>query len=333
MEDKINIAEILRDMPKGTKLYSPLFGDVELKEIKESHNNPVVVSTNGFAYSGNQEFDENGVYDNRYTNSEPLLFPSKEMRDWSKFAWKKGDVLINQNRTTHIIFEKFINNTYTIFTGMYYRQDGRYEDFQVRSNALTERFTIETEDAAQTYINTIEEELGGKLNRETLEIEKQPEFKDGDIVYIINKSEPYGYISIYKKQEGNYIYRYAIMREIDKSIETAKNGYLFDDNLSKRHATESEKQQLFDALAKKDKRWDAEKKQIVDLPKECELKPFDKVLSRMSSKDYWKLNFYSHKTDYYHKCIDGSTYLYCVPYNENTKHLLGTTDEWEDCVQ
>lgn len=30
MEDKINIAEILRDMPKGTKLYSPLFGKCEL---------------------------------------------------------------------------------------------------------------------------------------------------------------------------------------------------------------------------------------------------------------------------------------------------------------
>lgn len=59
------------------------------------------------------------------------------------------------------------------------------------------------------------------------------------------------------------------------------------------------------------------------------LKPFDKVLSRRCSKDYWVLNFYSHKTDYYHICIDGSSNLYCIPYNEETAHLLGTTDEWK----
>ena len=60
-----------------------------------------------------------------------------------------------------------------------------------------------------------------------------------------------------------------------------------------------------------------------------ELKPFDKVLSRRCSEDYWVLNFYSHKTDYYHICIDGSSNLYCIPYNEETAHLLGTTDEWK----
>lgn len=96
-------------------------------------------------------------------------------------------------------------------------------------------------------------------------------------------------------------------------------------------ATDSEKQQLFDALAKEGKAWDAEKKQIVDLKPKIELKPFDKVLSRRCSEDYWVLNFYSHKshkTDY-HICIDGSSNLYCIPYNEETAHLLGTTDDWE----
>lgn len=47
---------------------------------------------------------------------ECLLFPSKEMQDWSKFAWKKSDVLVN----AHIIFEKFSNDTYTTFIGKYY---------------------------------------------------------------------------------------------------------------------------------------------------------------------------------------------------------------------
>ena len=94
-------------------------------------------------------------------------------------------------------------------------------------------------------------------------------------------------------------------------------------------AREDEKKELSDALAKGGKAWDAKKKQIVDLKPKVDMKPFDKVLSRRCSKDYWVLNFYSHKTDYYHICIDGSSNLYCIPYNEETAHLLGTTDEWK----
>ena len=32
----MNIAEILKDAPKGTKLYSPLFGEVELKSVSDA---------------------------------------------------------------------------------------------------------------------------------------------------------------------------------------------------------------------------------------------------------------------------------------------------------
>lgn len=54
-----------------------------------------------------------------YDGSEPLLFPSKEMRDWNKFAWQKGDILVNENNA-HIIFEKFTDDTYTTFIGRHY---------------------------------------------------------------------------------------------------------------------------------------------------------------------------------------------------------------------
>ena len=69
------------------------------------------------------------------------------------------------------------------------------------------------------------------------------------------------------------------------------------------------------------------------------LQPFDKVLARYNSDDMWKVDFYSHKgviKTYPYRCI-GSPYTYCIPYNEDTKHLVGTTDEapeyyryWED---
>ena len=64
------------------------------------------------------------------------------------------------------------------------------------------------------------------------------------------------------------------------------------------------------------------------------LKPFDKVLVRISN--LWRVNFFSNKEDDAYRCIDYS-FKYCIPYNDDTKHLVGTTDEapdyyryWED---
>ena len=59
------------------------------------------------------------------------------------------------------------------------------------------------------------------------------------------------------------------------------------------------------------------------------LQPFDKVLARYNSDDMWKVDFYSHKgvsKTYPYRCI-GSPYTYCIPYNEDTKHLVGTYKE------
>ena len=105
---------------------------------------------------------------------------------------------------------------------------------------------------------------------------------------------------------------------------------------SMRYATEEEKQQLFGALAKEDKAWDAEKKQIVDLKPKVEFKPFDKVLCRNSKDDTWEADFFARLTrkeiDYTQSgkylCV-GDLWMYCIPYNEETAHLLGTTDEWK----
>ena len=59
------------------------------------------------------------------------------------------------------------------------------------------------------------------------------------------------------------------------------------------------------------------------------LQPFDKVLVRDDESCKWRVNFYSHEGEsmaYPFRCI-GKTYTYCIPYNDETKHLVGTTDE------
>lgn len=310
MENKINIAEILKDKPQGTKLYADTFGELSIEDIFAEDELGINLSTND---GDDLYFYNDGKYN---VHGEPILFPSKEMRDWSKFAWKKGDVLISDCGFV-CIFKEWASDDYTKFNGCYF--DGM-------PNAETAKYSKLDNNTAYSYIREIENICGGKLNLETLEIEKQPNFKDGDIVAIVVRKCTH--IAIFQSRQEEYIGFHAVLCQNDELL--LEEPFREDvGDIELRLATDSEKQQLFDALEKEGKAWDAEKKQIVDLKPKCEFKPFDKVLSRRCSEDYWVLNFYSHKTDYYHICIDGSSNLYCIPYNEETAHLLGTTDDWE----
>ena len=100
-----------------------------------------------------------------------------------------------------------------------------------------------------------------------------------------------------------------------------------------RLATESEKQQLFEALAKKNKAWDSEKKQIVDLKPKAELNPMDWCLMRGGKEHFvsdWTLCQFSHKMECgKYRSVGGCAYDEGLPYNDETAQLLGTTDEWE----
>lgn len=329
MEAKINIAEVLKDKPQGTKLYSSACGKCTLEEADDkSFKISFYNSKFGFMNGGEGYLEKNGKL---YDEGECVVFPSREMCDWRKFAWKKGDVLVSKDNV-HIIFEKFEDDAYTRFKGKHYLwKECDEEDYsKEETKMLTSVFEKANDDAAQTYINTIEEHLGGKLNRETLEIEKQPEFKDGDILYITDRIVFCYFIMIYKNQEGDRIYHYATLPE-DNLVIMTKRGFLSDNGgLSKRYATEEEKQQLFEALAKKGKAWDAEKKAIVDLKPKVELKPFDKVLVRDIKTYHWEVDLFGFKTEgpniVYH-CVGGS-WKFCIPYIGN-ESLLGTIKDAE----
>lgn len=328
MEQKLNIAEILKgNKAAGTKLWSPLFGDVYFRFVSV---NLVTVSH----HDGSADFYLNAkLYD--YDEAEPTLFPSKEMRDWSKFAWKKGDVLVSNDGSTEVIFDRWYDDTYTNFYGKHYLDSENENNIKYFEGFLctTEKYFLEDKDVAQTYINTIEERLDGKLNRETLEIEKtQPEFKDGDIAFADygNRQDVFIVSDKTDLSEG-----YSSFISLDLSSLTLSMGCrtsFFKKDLCKlRLATEEEKKQLFLALEKKGKVWDADKKMIVDLKPKVELKPFDKVLGRNEKGDVWEAELFSHyreESQYPFRCI-GFSHKYCIPYNEETAHLLGTTDDWE----
>ena len=84
MNENLNLVEILKDCPEGTKLYSTVFGEVEFKGINDIIG-PIVVTTN----IGDHEcFTAGGKMFASY-NGECILFPSKEQRDWNKFKPSK----------------------------------------------------------------------------------------------------------------------------------------------------------------------------------------------------------------------------------------------------
>ena len=174
MEAKINIAEILKDKPDGISLYSSVFGGCV---YRGNYDNCIEVVTNNCYYFNEKgHYITNGV---KSENGECLLFPSNKMRDWSKFAWKKGDILISNDSDSLIIFKGFLKDDYTIFEGKHWISLSKKKHISCLDMQKTQNYHIEdNKEVVQTYIKTIEGKLGGKLNRETLEIDKQQEFKD-----------------------------------------------------------------------------------------------------------------------------------------------------------
>lgn len=322
MEEKINIAEILKDKPKGIRLYSPIFGECAFCYVREDTNDICVKKRNGVI----EYFNSEGLY---CALGEVMLFPSKSMRDWETFAWKRGDVLVN-SRGLKILFDRWANDNYTSF---YAKTINLVEDGFLDTNL----HTLASEKEAKSFIKCIEEKLGGKLNRETLEVEKaQPEFKDGDMVsleirYIDSEDvivETYIVHGDYNYGEELNFHAWCNNLGMIKHNSCVKPTNTSVRNVFVRYATDSEKQQLFSALAKENKAWDSEKKEVVNLKPKVELKPFDKVLVRDSKSENWRANLFGYiGKDGYYRCVYAN-WVYCIPYIGN-EHLLGTTKDVE----
>lgn len=87
MNENINLIEILKDAPNGTKLWSPLCGECSLYGIDMSSDVPIIVEVKEDKNNNDcvLRFAANGKYFNRLTSAECLLFPAKDNRDWATF--------------------------------------------------------------------------------------------------------------------------------------------------------------------------------------------------------------------------------------------------------
>lgn len=335
MEQKdIDIYEILKGVPVGTKLYTTMCGKVGFAYLatnKEAGEAIWTTDKNGeYTYNKNGRWMEGG---------EVMLFPSDRMRDWSKFAWKKGDVLITEDGNAHIIFEKFTDDTYTIFAGKYYYcKNGKkgYTYLRECDNAITEEFTLETEDAAKTYIGSIEKRLGGKLNRETLEVDepkKKPAFEIGKL-YVFNEEDEDGELTIIGKligkNESEDTLRFGNQYEIENEKFVTDQAFYLRISVHEelREATEDESVTFQEACTLWEKSKEKKRKEQPDF------KPSDKVLVRNGDNYKWLPAFfvrdrgvgfewrYKVLTIHNGKVADFSS---CIPY-EGNEHLVFTSD-------
>lgn len=284
MEQKdIDIYEILKNEEYGTELYTPKCGRVWHSGMANDKDSAKAIWTEDGA--GREHFfDKNGKI---YKEGEILLFPSKQMRDWSKF-FKKGDVLEyvgDKKLQGTCTFEKYEDETKTRFFGRFVKEK------EVLNPNLSANFR--TVDWVKKYdptgyIRFVEERLGGKLNRKTLEIEKtqpaKPTFEVGKL-YVFREEDEDGELTIIgeliAKNESEDTLTFGNQYEIEneKFVTDQTFDLRISVNKELREATENEVE-LFNKHYDIWKNGKEEREQPA-------FKTFDKVLVRDEEENEW----------------------------------------------
>ena len=199
--NNINIAEILKYCPKGTKLYSTIFGEVTFDSIDIDEKYPIVVyKLDGMKTS----FTEEGHY-TEYPNSECGLFPSSEMRDWRRF-FKRGDIVYGGMEIS--VFESWADTSYTTFNRtLHCESEELIFDYFEEGPELNDEFCCLASDKTRTeFIAAAEKYYHGKYNPDTLQVEPvKPTcpFKPFDKVLVRDEEENVWYANYFSHYKGN----------------------------------------------------------------------------------------------------------------------------------
>lgn len=157
MEEKLNIAEILKDAPKGTKLWSPICGECTLVEVLNGENlHPIICMTKTEGGDTcHESFSADGKFFADYKNGECVLFPAKDNRDWSTFKapWKHKDFKPFQK----VLIPGIIDNVHYQFANLYSHYNKKY-----RVHVLIDSETINNDDYILPYEGN-EDKLGEQI--------------------------------------------------------------------------------------------------------------------------------------------------------------------------
>lgn len=302
MEKRINIASLLKDCPKGTKLYSPVFPCKEGEQYnckfeKIDHSTitrPIVVRCidNDYIYS----FLDFGDW---VIGGECLLYPSKEVRDWGLFKTK---YVRGNSKQPAKILELLINNGCKDTNNM----GCANENAIYFIDSITHKLYIAVDNNEKEYILT----TGSKLK---LEEKEQPKFKVGDVVLDPDDTffciiESVGDVTNFTRDIAN------VLRE--------KEDYFL--------ATPKEiKQWNEEVLQPKHLHYSTSKRKIIHWFNSTD----DVVVRSAPQNKEWRLARFSH---YSHiniggkYCADSHFWHECLPYNEETSKLIGTTNDYKE---
>lgn len=317
----MNIAEILKYCPKGTKLYSLVDGEVTLENICNTGQYSIEVIT---SVQTSNYFTKDGLLFPNRPNGECVLFPSKDQRDWGKFRlpFKAGDIVMTIDKLTPFIFKEYVDDTYAhCYCGV-----DVYDTLRIEAPVdtyWTSSFIIPASEEAKKELFDKMAEAGYKWNADTLELEKiESKFKEGDVVIddqgnlcLVSKIRDDGFITITAALYTNKTPNVYISNTVIRSIQLVSIASITDRN------------KLYSALVREGYKYDKEQHLLI----KQEFKPFDKVLIRDEDNQTWRVCLFSH----YRKdlscpyvCVGCSAYKQCIPY-EGNEYLLATTDSPE----
>ena len=333
MEQKdVDIYEILKGMPKGIELYTPMCGRVDLTWLATNKESGEAIGTEN--RNGEFTFNKEGKY---LDDGEVLLFPSNEMRDWSKF-FKKGDVLEykGENNCKGIcIFESYEDEmTKLDFTGLYTLTKGKICEIP---KSLRTADWVKAENPGD-YMQFVEERLCGNLNLETLEIEKPAKltFEVGKL-YVFNEDDEDGELTIIGNLIGKDESRDTLTFGNQYEIETEKFfackgfGLRISVHDELREATEDE----VELFSKHYSIWQEKKKKKA--MSKCSFKPFDKVLVRCGNCNWLPAFFVRDRGEDFAARINAlpihsghaGDFTSCIPF-EGNENIAFTNYDFED---
>lgn len=301
--NKINIAELLKDCPKGMKLDCTMYEDVYFDYVDEL--NMIHCYIQHETYRTSLTFNQHGT-PNSNTKSKCVIFP-KGKTTWEGFVppckFKDGDVIfthanclkVGLGNTWISIFQEKRNGGVATYVDM--REDGEdYYDYIgskgllcMDKDIMRQRFATEEEKAK--LFQAIKDN-GYKWNAETKTLEKlvEPRFKVGDK---IKHKEKTRWVCTIRRVEDIY----------------------YVDGHPMCYTLPFGKQDEYELLPNK-----------FDV---TTLKPFDKVLVRETNEDRWLIDFYAFYNEIQEfSCVKGM-YEQCIPY-EGNEHLFLSFDDCDE---
>lgn len=252
----MSLAKILKNCPKGMKLYSPIYGEVEFAEVTVLTESIVCKTNNGFT-----SFFPDGTY---YKGGECMLFPSKEQRDWDKFMipFKDGDIIIRTEfnpgckQYNIAIFSNYNSNPTNKMT-IHCQVNGTNE-FKTRMCICHRDWRLANAEEIQRFMTRMHESgydfKDGKLTRL---------FKYGDVIAFRNDTHGGYNIGIFDKYLNDTFCKVLCITLIsDGSAKIIDENYDIEngwDTKRARYATHSEKLDLLEKLAKIGYEWNTDK--------------------------------------------------------------------------